>query len=326
MSVSELILSTATKALISSAVSALTKSFFLGDSNIFPYSRILNSHQNMLEDIEVSALKTYRDYYKMNDISKAADALMSASNRDANPTINLLLGATLYKLRKYDIAFQKISTALNMNPLLANVLNIPIRNIYDCSVKRITSSIKTPYVPEDTFSNKIKRRLGSEINEGIWKCEFCTFGLNISFNLLSQENVFGALNIENGEILWISTEESSYSQLIINTPFYTVLKNGSLYYIYDNSGICVKTLSENSFNLLFGTISDIELLHNSGQFYMSSSVRRDMNYKLRFPFNSTKNLAIRSELLATHNVARARNRYDAHPEYYYAYKILLSIE
>lgn len=329
MSVTVLVISTASKTLISSAVSVLAKSFFIGESDTFPYKKILDSHQIWLEDIEVSALKTYRDYYRMNDVSKAADALMSASNRDANPIINLLLGATLYKLGRYDIAYEKISNAINMNPLLTNILNIPVGKIYDCSVDKITSSIRTPYVPEDTFSNKVARVLGTEVNEGITQCEFCTFGLNISFNfILEGKDVFGALNIENGEILWISTDESSGShfQLIINTPLYTVLKKESLFYIYNNSGICVKNLSESGFNLLFGSISEIEQLHNRGLYYMSSYVHGDTNYHLSFPFNSSKYLAIKSEQIAKHVIARGRNRYDVHWDDYYAYKILLSIK
>lgn len=329
MSVTVLVLSTASKALISSAVSVLAKSFFLGENDNFPYYKIMEAQQNMLEAIEVSALKTFRDYYRMNDISKAADALMSASNRDANPIINLLLGATLYKLGKYDIGFEKISNALNMNPLLAKIFNIPIGNIYDCSVDEMASTIRTPYVPEDSFANKLARRLGMEVNEGIIRCEFCTFGLNISFNfILEDKEVYGALNIENGEILWISTDESSgsYCQLIINTPLYTVLKKDSLFYIYNNSGICVKILSGGSFNLLFASMSDIEFLHNSGQYYMSSDVYGDLSYHLSFPFESRKYLDIKSELIAKHVIAKGSNRYDVHWDDYYAYKILLSIK
>lgn len=329
MSITVLVISTASKALISSAVSTLAKSFFVGESDNFPYSKILGAHQSMLEDIEVSALKTYRDYYRMNDISKAADALMNASNRDANPMINLLLGATLYKLGRYEIGFEKISNALNMNPLLANILNIPIGNIYDCSVREVASSISTPYVPEDTFVNKISRRFGVEVNEGIIDCEFCTLGLNISFNfLLEGKNVFGALNIENGEILWTSTGETegSLCHLILNSPLYTVLKKDSFYYIYDNLGRCVKRLSDGAFNLLFGSITDIEDLHNSGQYYMSSRVYGDMSRYLNFPFNSTKHLAIKSKQIAKHVVAKGSNRYDVHWDDYYAYQILLSIE
>lgn len=329
MSVTVLVISTASKALISSAVSTLAKSFFISESNTFPYSRILGSHQHMLEDIEVSALKTYRDYYRMNEISKAADALMSASNRDANPMINLLLGATLYRLNRNDIGYEKISNALNMNPLLTNILNIPVEKIYDCSVDKITSSIRIPYVPEDSFSNKISRWLGMEVNEGIIRCEFCTFGLNISFNFtLEGKDVFGALNIESGELLWTSTDESSGShfQLIINTPRYTVLKKESLFCVYNNSGICVKSLSESGFNLLFGSMSEIELLHNRGQYYMSSNVYGDMNYHLSFPFKTSKYLAINSEQIAKHVIAKGSNRYDVHWDDYYAYKILLSIK
>lgn len=329
MSATVLVISTASKALISSAVSGLAKSFFEGESATFPYLRILESHQNWLEDIEISDLKTYRDYYRMGDISKAADALMGASNRDANPMINMLLGATLFKLGRKDIGFEKISNAINMNPLLANNLRIPLEKIYDCSVEKLPNSISTPYVPEDTFANKISRRLGMEVNEGIIECEFCTLGLNISFNfLLEGKNVFGALNIENGEILWTSTDETEGSlfHLIINSPLYTVLKKDSFYYIYNNLGRCVKRLSDRAFNLLFGSITDIEDLHNNGQYYMSSRVYGDMSRHLNFPFNSTKHLAIKSKQIAKHVVAKGSNRYDVHWDDYYAYKILLSIE
>jgi len=234
MSASVLVISTASKALISSAISGLAKSFFEGESDAFPYLKILESHQNWLEDIEISDLKTYRDYYKMGNTSKAADALMGASNREANPMINMLLGATLYKLGRKDVGFEKISNAINMNPLLANNLRLPFGKIYDCSVGKLSSSIKTPYMPEDTLANKISRRLGMEVNEGIINCEFCTLGLNISFNyILEGKNVFGALNIENGEILWTSTDETegSFFYLIMNSPLYTVLRKDSFYYI-----------------------------------------------------------------------------------------------
>ena len=329
MSVTVLVISTASKALISSAVSGLAKSFFEGESDTFPYSRILESYQNWLEDFEKSALKTYRDYYRMGDISKAADALMGASNRDANPMINMLLGATLYKLGRKDIGFEKISNAFNMNPLLAYNLRIPLEKIYNYSVEKLPNSIRTPYVPEDTIANKISRRLGMEVNEGIIDCELCTLGLNISFNfLLEGKNVFGALNIDNGEILWTSTDETEGSifHLVMNSPLYTVLKKDALYYIYNNSGRCVKSLSEGAFNLLFGLITDIEDLHNSGQYYMGSRVYGDMCCHLMFPFSSTKHLDIKSKQIAKHVVAKGSNRYDVHWDDYYAYKILLSIE
>lgn len=329
MSVTVLVISTASKALISSAVSALAKSFFEGESDTFPYKRILESHQNWLEDIEISDLKTYRDYYGIGDISKAADALMGARNREANPMINMLLGATLYKLGKEDIGFEKISNAINMNPLLAYNLRIPLEKIYNYSVIKLPNSIRIPYVPEDTIANKISRGLGMEVNEGIIDCEFCTLGLNISFNfLLEGKNVFGAMNIENGEILWTSTDETedSISHLIINSPLYTVLKKDSFYYIYNNFGRCVKRLSYGAFNLLFGAITDIEDLHNSGKYYMRSSVFGDMCHHLNFPFNSTKHLSIKSKQIAKHVVARGSNRYDVHWDNYFAYEILLSIE
>lgn len=246
-------------------INAIIKKLIIDDNNpvIDMINHTLQVHQHMIEQQYLGHIKTYLQYIKLGKIDKAADALMVISNIDATPVPNLLLGLTLCKLGQMELGIEKIQRALTMNPLLANVIGMPMTSLFQINGHPQEWN-KIPFTPQDSFSNKLFRCLGTEVNEGVNNYEVCTLGGNISYLFSTVEfYIFGVVNICNGKMLWQNqrNQEGNYYSLVYNTPEYVILSNHEMYEIYNSAtGHHLSSFTKEIFEILFGSL---EILNSS---------------------------------------------------------------
>lgn len=243
------------KAVISTCISRLTNSIFsLNEDRLYRYvSNEISNLSTMIEDIYISSLRTFSDYVNMGNYEKAADALMEISNREGTPITKYLLGMTLLKTGKKDLAYKKIQEAFVANPLLAELIEVPVNSLINKpSTVGYWSTI--PCTVEDSLGNKIIRRLGVEINEGVKRVETSSFGGHIAFlESFEEKCCYGVLNIENGKVEWMRTdEEDNDRRIVLYTPEYVVYDFDGKYEIFKQSmGRCVASFSKDAFHVLF---------------------------------------------------------------------------
>lgn len=243
------------KAVISTCISRLTNSFFsLNEDPLYRYvSREISIHQTMIEDIYLSSLRTFSDYVDMGNYEKAADALMDISNREGTPITKYLLGMTLLKIGQKDLANKKIQEAFAANPLLSELIGISVTSLMSTPNPTSFWSV-TPCTVEDSLGNKIIRRLGVEINEGVKWVEVSSFGGHIAFlESFEEKCCYGVLNIEDGTVEWMRSDEEDYDRRIaLYTPEYVVYDFHGKYEIFkQSSGRCVASFSKDAFHVLF---------------------------------------------------------------------------
>lgn len=220
---------------------------------------LLNVHQSMIEQIYISPLKSFKDFIANNMYSDAIRSLMDLSNRDATPKVNYILALALFLNGNAELAKEKLEKAISMNPFM------------DCFQKFLSDNYKCmtpssewtsqPFTITDTFANKAFRRMGIEVNEGIIKTEVITSGGDVFYLFKTENDVkYGLLNLSNGNSIWQKYEENvNYTdyKIITCTPDYSVIRIGCNYYFYNRHSSCVTTYSNNAFELLFSTKSEL---------------------------------------------------------------------
>lgn len=248
----------------------------------------MSVHQYMMEDIYLSSLRSYWDNISMGEYEAAIQSIMDLSNREATPKVNYLLAMALVKCGKEQLAKQKLKEALLMNPFM-DCSEPYLENDYHVEPVSYNWSI-IPYTIDDTISNKVLRRLGIDINEGVSKIEVCSSGGDILYLIKAQNDVeFGLIDINTGHIIWKTSRKDDVDiEIIANTPYYSILKYKDTYEFYKRKETCVARLSKYSFNILFST--DAELLKISK--YKMSSVIDENSSVMEIPAISSKKISI----------------------------------
>ena len=229
----------------------------------------LSVHQFMIEDIYLSSLRSYLDNISMGEYEAAIQSIMDLSNREATPKVNYLLAMALVKCGKEQKAKEKLEKAFLMNPFM-DCFEPCLESDYHAAPSSSNWSI-IPYAINDTFSNKVFRRLGIDINEGVSEIEVCSSGGDILYLIKTQNDVeFGLIDINTGNIIWNKFRKGNIdTEIIANTPYYSILKYKDTYEFYKRRDTCVARFSKSSFNILFST--DAELMKIS-KYKMSSAI------------------------------------------------------
>lgn len=251
---------------------------------------MLNVQQSMIEQIYISQLKSFRDYITNNMYSDAVRSIMDLSNRDATPKVNYLLALALSLNGNAGLAIEKLKKAICMNPFM-DCFDKYLRDNYKC-VTPPSGWTAQPFTINDTFANKALRRMGIEVNEGVIKTEVITSGGDVFYLIKTENDVkYGLLDLSNGNSVWQKYEENvnhTDYKIITCTPEYSVLKIGYYYYFYNRYSNCVTKYSNNAFELLFSTKS--ELQHVSK--FLAEERIEDNSNVINLPTLSDRDLSI----------------------------------
>lgn len=258
---------------ITKCIELISKNLFIQEDPIWKeLNRNINIHQHMIEGIYISSIKSCHDYISLGDYHSAANALMNLSNMDGTATINYLLAMILCKIGKKELGSKKMEVALQMNPLLATNMGFKVTDIYEPIINAEYWDT-TPFLIDDTFGNKVLRKLGFEINEGVYHLELSTLGGNIAYLIRTKDteiNSYGVLNVKNGYPIWSKTEKSEYSlHLRLSTPQYTIFEdyNGMLRIFNAHNGYEVAQFTKATFEVLFGS-------SNGEDYYLSTYIEQ----------------------------------------------------